>query len=63
MNDGQDNKLSDYVIDLAAIGANVGMVTAAVVGFAQTVTECPVHKKPDECFDVFSTLLFSLVNS
>ena len=32
VNDGQNKRLSDYVIDSAVIGANIGMVTAAVVG-------------------------------
>ena len=31
VNDGQNKRLSDYVIDSAVIGANIGMVTAAVV--------------------------------
>ena len=30
VNDGQNKRLSDYVIDSAVIGANIGMVTAAV---------------------------------
>ena len=30
VNDGQNKRLSDYVIDSAVIGANIGMVTAAM---------------------------------
>lgn len=33
VNEGQNKRLSDYVIDSAAIGANIGMVTAAVASF------------------------------
>ena len=34
VNDGLDKRLSDYVIDSAVIGANIGMVTTAVVSLA-----------------------------
>ena len=46
VNDGQNKRLSDYVIDSAAMGAKIGMVTAAVASlvagfiFFQWLTLC-----------------------
>ena len=37
LHDGQNKRLSDYVIDSAVIGANIGMVTAAVASLVAGV--------------------------